>query len=279
MHSKYAFKGRKVEQLETTPDIGNRVTPIDTVAGPNALNIEGSPGRILWSWFFRELNDIRTRDYHFERWDVVRGHHCAVVKMDYIPGFAVKDKPTVTFWIDLNRGGHPLRVESHLGEALAWRTDAIELAQFPLPGGKDAWLPVDGVTEFFRWGLESYDVPLVRETSHVVVDTVRLNQNLPDRAFTLGGKADGPEPAGLKAMKREFEDVSPRTRRKLRRDPKGVGEQLDKELAAADQQARMLEASSVARQSWDWPTVSIYAFATAGIFSLCAVLVMKRGQR
>ena len=156
------------------------------------------------------------------------------------------------------------------------RIHDILLDRFKLPGGGEAWLPVQGVSESFSLNRKSYADPIMCETYHVVPERPVLNRDLSDRVFSLAWKENGSETDGLLTSRREFDEAARRFRSSLPpRDPDSVKERLDKEVAEADRQSKMLEASSATRSSWSWLTLLPYGFSLGGVGLVGVVAFLK----
>jgi len=255
LHSLKTLHQGKIEDLTVNPDsraIGKAKVTHGTSA---SLRDTGSPNYILFLWFFRPvIENPAARRYEYQGWEDIDGHKCLRAQFDYIVGYEGKNKPVIRFWIDMARGGHPLRVETYMGGKLMSRVGAIRLDRFALPSGGEVWLPTDGSLEYFAWGPKNFERPVQRETYHVVGGTVRLNRNLKDAVFSVKWKDDTPETGGMSRMRREFESASSATEHAPRepRDPESIRERINKKLIEADLQSEMLQASSAARSAWTW---------------------------
>jgi len=271
-----ALLGNRLEELSGVPDSKDlaqvRVRRGDTAA----FRSLGATHNILYIWLFRWMCMRGGRNFESPGWEEVDGHRCLRVELDFLPGFKAPSKLRVRAWLDVARGGHPLRIELRRGVELLWQAHDIKLLRFQLPGGGEAYLPVDGVLDSYSFNWKSYQEPIMRDTYHVVTDTVRLNRGLTDRIFSVAWKDGTPESAGMQRMRREFDQAAIRARasRPLR-DPDSVRERLDKQLAEAGQQAKMLEASAVARSGWAWATVLPYGLSIGGVTLLGFVAFVK----
>jgi hypothetical protein len=213
-----------------------------------------------------------TWGYRFLGWEDVGGHHCLKVQFDEVYGLpdGIAERPTVRYWIDLERGGHPLKVEFRRGDKIRMRTAKIELEQVTGSDGRDYWFPVRGVTYVYPALVSGYvDRPVAYEVYKVLDGTVRFNQNLPDSFFTLDWKGAVPENRQLATRRKEF-------RKPIRRsDPEGIKRQLENDLASANQQSEELEASSQARARWSWSALAQVTFASVGVVFLMAVGIWR----
>lgn len=279
VRSTKALHQGRVEELTVNPDTRDlgKVRVLRGTGG--SIRETGSPNYILYLWFFESLKDPSDRNYEYRGWEVVDGHRCLCVQFDFVPGLKMKDPPKIRFWMDLARGGHPLRVETDMGGKLASRVSGIKLDRFELSRGGQAWLPVDGVLEYFAWGPKTFDSPTMRETYHVLKGTVRINTDLRDEVFSaVKWKGRIPPTPGWNRMRQEF-DYAATNRIREPRDPDSVKKRLDEKLREADLQSEMIEASSVARETWSWTAILQLCTAVVGISTLAAAVVWRRKSR
>lgn len=275
----HAILNGKMEGVTQIPDLGF-LKPETTKALPGVLNKPTSPERIVYLWYFQTLDDPARFGYQFQGWEDCDGHRCLKVQLYDVPEAGlenVEKKPTVKFWIDVGRGGHPLKVEYFAGPEINMRTEKIQLSQVPFAGGKSIWFPVRGETGSYYGGaktVERSSSPVSRETYAVVDGSIRFNQGLKNSYFTLDKNRSLPEIAGLRALQQRLNHVPP-----LRTDPAGVKERLDKMLVEADQQAKQLEASSAARETWETGTAAQVGLIAFGVCSLGAAVFWWRRSR
>jgi hypothetical protein len=253
--------------------------PVVEDGGPGSLTVTPSPEWFSCSWYFSEFC---FRDYPgmaFENlgWDDVDGHRCLKVKLGLLPGS--KPSPNVMiYWIDLDRGGHPLKIENYLNGKLLSRTERIELAKVSDVSGKNLWVPLKG--EFCIYGsLASgiyQDYPMARETYGVVLGSLQLNLNLPDSAFVVHTKPRT-ELGNAVSLKRDHPiEVQPKKVERPKTDPASVKARLDAKLAEADLQATEVRASSPAREPWNMVVVLQAAIALVGVIAIVSAVVWNR---
>jgi hypothetical protein len=243
-------------------------------ANPGKLNRRGSPERMLFLWYFQGLNNPLDTHYEFQGWEDVQGHRCLRVELDEARGDKTRGKSRFRFWIDLERGGHPLSVDwirelSPGNAGVAFRCRDIQLAQFQ--DGSDAhfWLPVSCRAESFlgferkdgRGRFVIMDRPDIVETYHVITGSVVLNHALKDSDFAL--LANARKHTELKNVRLDVKRSPP-----FRSDPKAVQKRLDEALADAEGRAAALEASASERVSWDWSRVFSIGLPSAGLILL-----------
>jgi hypothetical protein len=111
-------------------------------------------------------------------WEQVAGISC--LKVDFSQGKAIN-----RYWLDLNRGGNPLKVESLIGDQLRYRVDEIELKSHIMPDGSGLWIPISGmVRTYLNNDLQSTSDPVFTESYKVLDGSVVINQDLGDRRFS-----------------------------------------------------------------------------------------------
>lgn len=184
-------------------------------------------------------------------------------------------------WLDLDRGGLPLRLEVSRKGLITRRTQGIRLESFTLDDGNRVWFPVTGETRFYsREEGEGKGDAYIQDVAHVIVNTVRFNKNLKDDVFTAERDiklATGPE---FQRMRKAFLDSRTPPGSEAKSDPDSVAARLAERLIEADLQAKQLEASSVARESWSWDTLLSVLIALVSTGALVtAVAVKLRGQK
>ena len=276
-HDTYALIDGKLSMASRYPDQGTDAIGTE-VAGPGRLNQSDSPERIFFHWFFKTKRDYGELAFEDQGWEEVDGHRCLRVQLDVFPAAQlskqVTDRAYMRFWIDLARGGHPLKVEYYNGfwyPGLNMRCHGIELGQVPLPDGRLVWFPVRGRTESFGTTKGMTSKPVGLETYFIVDGTIRFNQNPPDSMFQIQWKGKMPETAALAKLRKEFH-------RPVRNDPAGIKERLDRSLAEADSQTKQLDASAPQGEGWAawW---SRMAFFGSGVVLLAGTAVWKWRSR
>jgi len=263
-----------LHELALIPDAGVRDTKPEKSAGaPGSMSRDGSPNRFLFHWYFQALSEADLPKIHTRGWEVLDGHRCLVVNVVASEG---KNGLSHRFWVDLERGGNVLKFEGYSGANLRYRTRDIKLNKF-MAGAKEVWLPVGGTVDTFMWGSDYRDVPIYRETYAVVNGSVILNAGLSDADFSVtkrdrsAGELDKLE---LSARYREAMSRPPPD--PMRTDPPSVRERIDAQLAEADRQAKMLEASAPSRESWSWVGAVQVTVAVAAVALIVTALMMRR---
>lgn len=267
VHSKHALLKERLEEIEEVPDLRQGGNIRAGVGSPGSLNFTGSGHRFICYWYFASLSNGQDLNYKFLNWETVGDAKCLCVELVRNSGLPTDNQITYRLWIDIDRDGHPLIVESRKADQLMWRVHDIKLERFDSPKGRRQWLPVDCTYDSYLWGGKYESRPVFTERYHVVTSSVRFDQNLPDKMFSVRWKGTLPSSPGLKAIQRQFDDSSFSVKSRLRTDPAGVQQQLDRQLKEADRQNRMIEASTDASGISMW-----LQFAAVGSLILVTIV-------
>lgn len=271
VHETLAMLRGQFESATLVPGVKAPPPVLRETGGPGSFAKPGSPELILYLWRFKSLKNLDDRGYEFQGWEDVGGHRCLKIQIGRFrkgaedasksPGRSGLTTETV-YWIDLARGGHPLKVERSSEGELISRVDEIRLEQLPAAGGKSVWLPVHGEIATFHWARDDFhDAPVLLETLDVIPGSARLNDRLADAVFTVKGGRGAFEDARLRRARQEFDTTQPPPRA----DPD-----------EADASEERLEATSAAREAAFWTPVTQLALAFSGVGVLVAALVLRR---
>jgi hypothetical protein len=279
----FAALNGKLAELDRIPDNDYNPAPRVTTASQGAFDRPMSAERILFLSYFRSLSGLANEDFADEGWEEVAGHRCLRVRINVFPSAGKKSvaaaktpMPWERLWIDMERGGHPLRAELWRGGDL-WNRREIELVQLPGPGGKPIWFPARGTTESFVRGDGSVSPQArVRETYFVVASSPRFNKGLADKLFSVNYNGSLPETAELRTQRRLFQSIPPPKREYGPADPENLQRLLDERLAQAEKQSSQLDASSTVGTNRDWTLILSVTLTSAGILTLGCVLFLKR---
>lgn len=269
----------KLEEVSFRPDMPKSFgKPKQSPGGLVSLQRRPSPLSLFTIIELMELvrdsGGFRTDNgYLFENlgWQEVDGVRCLAVRF-FTKASTEDGQPNIayTYWLDLNRGGIPLKREYRNGGRLGARTQEIEIAKFQLPSGETHWLPVHGVVQSFQGNQDQDETTADRETIYdIVAGTVILNQGLPDARFSIKWVSTAKSP-DLQAARAEFDRVAriaPQAKRKAR---------LETDMAVAAQQKKVLEASAPSREWWSWTILSSSALTIAGVIMLLWSLRLRR---
>jgi hypothetical protein len=244
---------------------------LGAMTGPNSID------GFLFFWLFRSIKDIGPWGYEQLGWEEVDGRRCLKVKLNWAPGF--KDWYRI-FWVDLERGGHPLKVEDYNEKGMTARLDRVILQQFPLgTSGERAWLPVSGVIESFDWGGESQTEPVIRSTMQVLDGSVVLNAGLPDSVFKLDPSNPGKPLTAREVQGPIRQAYLEQPSRQTRVNMKGVDENVDRLVAEAEKQGEALEAPALSRTTWTGTRITQVVLFGVGAALLAAVVYTWRRTR
>ena len=277
-----ASAGGFVEKVTQVPDLNRRPVLKKSSGGTGSLKSPDSPHCFHYSQFFLTLSDPAGWGYVFQGWEQVGEHRCLRVRLNQAEVPDTNFSLYKIFWIDMARGGHPLKVEDYTDGEMVGRLDDVELRAFPLVSGAEVYLPVKGTNGGHEWyrnvpgqaqtRREISAEPFVRREVGVVLNSVQLDQGLPDTVFDLKAQRSGlPEVGNLRALQRIatgrglYPVAATQRVERARTDPKGVQERLDKMLVEADKQAVELQASSPSQLGWSWAMI---AQAIAGVSGL-----------
>ena len=247
----------------------------------HSLNRYGSPNLLFRTWLLLDLAKHSAERYRFVGWDSIDGHNCirfrliADDKQDH-EGFYDE------YWVDLERTANVLRVDSFDAKKLRARLDSVQLQEVSTVDGKTAWVPVQAQLRGYAFDGQYYDNPVTEEKIAVVDGTILVNQGLPDAAFDVTREAGLPGKGELDRLRRQAsesplaKDFAARPSQSDRLDPVGARERLEKQLAEADHQAVMLEASAPSRESWILTNASQVVALVAGVCLIGTALVLRR---
>lgn len=263
-------------ELSVLHYIGNGIDDRKEVrgGGPGVLNETFSPERILYLWFLQPKHLAQWEGgYQFLGWESVDGHECAVVLYGALESAATGTPSFGTkLWVDMERGGNPLKVElwDHMGRRLL--CTGIELGQVADPSGRQFWLPMRGHAIGFPIHKGKYlDHPGGIETYHVIDNSYRLNQGLSDGDFTIERAARRGDSKVMQVAEQTYRKSLPRN------DPKGIQERLARQLAEADAEAGEVRAPHSSGSPWETVALQVPLFLLGVSIVLIASKRMKAG--
>lgn len=149
--------------------------------GPGAFFSSDSPETFQFLWRYQSLKGVGDFGYKFLGWEDVDGHRCAHVEFDAHPSIA--QRTTLELWVDLERGGHPLRIKNSDGHDTVYVIDEVRLARHALPSGEQVWFPTGGRYTKYHGGGEYHDKPMGVANTYVLNGTLHFNQGLGDGVF------------------------------------------------------------------------------------------------
>ncbi len=274
-----SVEGSVRRELAGVPDRGVKHAEIGQASSVAELNYPAWPHRILYLAYFNTLPSNIRSTFRHEGWEVVDGHRCLKASLNPNPGVPPDNLLLEKLWIDLERGGHVLRLEHHHQGHLRLRLSDVELRELPMPSGDLVWLPIHGRVESFGWQVTSgkkpslkwFRAPQVREEIHFMAASAKLNQGVT-----------------AEAIKVQFEQGMPvhGTHQPSQTDdlqlPVPVHEAqnlLDQSLLAADAQLGEFRAISRARSRWSWGTILPATFAVMGLVVLAWLAYLQKRAR
>jgi hypothetical protein len=266
----------KLEILDQIPDLARKLTPVDRRnGGPGSFNSMASPEPFLSFWIYRKIL-LDPLTYHYE--DVgseqVDGHACRKVQVNEFARYELPERRLVFYWVDLERGGLPLKIEYTRNGKVRRRTHDIKLQSFKTDDGHQVWMPISGVTDFFvEEGGDFAGATYIRDNCSVVPTSVRINQGLEDSFFSVRREPTESSSEVIRKAEDRFNEASAgkQATRDMPTDPKRVQERLASNLAEADRQSQEIKASSVAREADRQPSLLTITLAIAGVLALIVI--------
>lgn len=257
-----------VERNPRSPFV-SKVTPV-----LSRFYVPGSPVYYYTPAFFAWYNDSAKFGYEYNGWEEVDGRQCLHVTI-----FPVKSSTKIArqFWIDMERGGHALRIATFHDDKLTDVVTKVDLKSFRDRYGDTVWMPMSATYDQHTWARTWYKEPVLRTTSRVLETSLRVNVGIGDDAFDLVKKVVDLHPRGISREWLALVDASKRPR--LRTDPSGVKEHLNKLMAEADRQARLIDASSAAELEKRWSIAPGIGLAFFGVGLLAGVAIWKWSRR
>ncbi len=272
----------RTERLIRDPDQKSAQPQKHSRAAPRSLIAPGSPLRMVYSWQFRNADPSEFPDFEALGTEAIEGRRCLHVAFNTYASAKTLPIPRSHYWFDLDRNGHPIKVEYREGDRLVSRA-TIKLSQVDAEDGSRPWYPVRGLFESFKMtsrGAEGpvtreADQPFTREIVDVVTSSLRLNAGLPDEVFSIASNGGATDTSGLKALRSEF--LNPVPRPKERTDFKSVQERLDRDLEQAEGQAKRLDASRM-DEGLPWGQWSLFLMVGSGLLitTLAGFLMWRR---
>jgi len=233
----------------------------------------GSAGRLFLVRYLKAFARYPKKRVIHEGTADVDGHSCEVFSFVWGKDFEkpITDASGVErFYLDFQRGGHPIKVEICTGSRIEARIVGIKLESFQDREGHAVWLPVYGRYEA---GDRVGDPPTNTEIISVMRGSVRINAGLSDEHFRLRFKDGTPIKDGVThKVVRSGKDVS--------EPPVNLAqaqEQLRRQIQEAEAQGKELRANSLARGG-GWTNVTWLPWTVALLMTivLCVMLIRQR---
>ncbi len=286
IHRKVAHLGGKVERLQMSADAKQSTHPERFLrqghGGPGSLSGPQTPYILFHTWHLLDPSFPVAWGYEFQGWEAVDGRRCLRFQVKRRPNAPADDPNFERYWVDVERNCSVLRAEYYNGSKLSARIDEVALLACHLSEKEVYWVPVRARMRGFEWNGEFQAEPFCEETIRVVDGSALLNQGLPDLIFSVKRSSGLPQRGELErlrsrashsSLERQFQSASATP--KNRTDPASISKRIDERLAQADQQAKQLEASSPARETWSWSLVWQLLSAALGTVLLVGAGVWK----
>ncbi len=253
LHGRRSVFGRNMDHAKAG---GGEVTD----ARFPSLYEQGSPTQLLCIDHLISGMDYPDKRLEIQRAETIGGHRCQV--LDLIQGSdpAKDHQYTITwrFWIDLERGGHPIRIEkTYPGREMISRLVVDDVEQFDV-GERKIWLPTKATFEGFAWGGPNRKIvrksfPTSRERIFLIRDSIRFPKEIPDSRFKVNFTSGTLISDNLKKTQVEFSKQKPVVAKEGKRPTRDETEQqLQEQLRLAEEQKKELRASSLEREG-DFP--------------------------
>ena len=250
-----------------------------TVSGhmPGELQSPGQPGRLIYLTFVRDYAAQIHGSFQSFGKEEVNGHECLKVAFDQFQGV------TQTFWIDLQRGEHPLKWEFTRGGKVHIRVKDVELARFKAGSDTEVWIPIKALAtgHLMRVSpppapLQLFSEPVVVEVIAIRPETVKVNQilaaNAMDVQFEKGGfvkdytKGTVSIHGGPESLPTKLNDLSPQSAQEI----------VDQGIEEAETQVRGLQAGSPSRDPWAGARIWIVPMIALAVVALAGAYWLRR---
>ncbi len=272
-YQRTSFLNNQMETVNFCPDRLGLANQIQSAPGDlNSLYSRNIPS-FFFMWFFKTIRSYQEHGYQYLGWEQLEGHRCLHVKIGRAPLLSNPKTSYFQLWIDVERDGHPLKIELFDGDGLMERLDKVQLKKFAIRNDKFVWMPVYSELTSFNWTGSYYNTPIIHEKSWVVDGSLSLNSSLSDSIFSVRSKSRLPETPYLRRYYEQFTEASKKN--VLKTDPKSVRERLDKQLAMADEQAKELQASKPADLASNFNLLVQLVVALAAIACALVALVIR----
>ena len=279
------------EDLEASPDylppLRDR-EPRISASGSGALDRPDTPERFFLASFFRGHVNVEEYGLEPQGWEEIDGHRCLVVR-SYLgrrpqPNAPARPRSYHKLWLDLERDGHPLRIDRFDGDKIAIQT-FVTLERLARPLGRLTWFPSEARTSdygmlFDRGVVTRKTEPDYFETCKILGYTLKFDQGLSDTYFSTKKQALVASDETLAKLKREMEAYKPPAKIVEPSDPESRNRRLNDALTRADAQSARLEASSAARAGGHWSVVFLpWALLLAAMLSVGFLLHRSWSRR
>ena len=218
-----------------------------------------SPFRVLCIDHLISAIDYADKRLKIQPAEIIDGHRCEVldVILSADPAKDTEFTTTERFWIDLERGGHPIRVEETYPDHKMISRLVVEAVEQFDAGGRKIWIPTRSTDEGFAWAGPKrtpgfLPFPTSRQRIFLIRDSLRFPKEIPDSRLNLNYRPGTIISDNLKKKQVEFsrQKVEVSHDRGPTRDE--TEQQLQEQLRLAEEQKKELQASSWEREG-DFP--------------------------
>jgi hypothetical protein len=266
------IEGGKKSEVELIPDSKLEVQLPTVKLNLLSLMDDGCAPRYFYASFLRQVQATGPSVLKISGWEPVDGHNCLKVVVNAFPSAPFERTLAVHLWLDIARGGNPLRVEQHFRGEIRRRIDQIRLKEFADAKGRGVWIPISGRSQTFRWNRKVYPHPITEDTFYVVQGSVILNDPRDKREIMDSGSRRIHERAVRTGGSVK---LGGRTQQQARMRPAEVRKQLEAQLKEAQQQHGMPDASRSAAPAFWETTFPQWLFGGIGIAVLVLCLVIR----
>lgn len=267
--------GDRLKRHTDSPDRYPQPMNVQEEAGSGgSLNHDGSPHRFVWFWFFRENPDLTAHGYRWLGSEKIEDRDCDGIAVSMAPDLGMDNR--FEFWMDLERGAHPLRIDMYHAGKLILRTHHIRLAKFKAIDRQEVWLPVHAEVDGFD-GLA--DTPISNSVYDIVAGSVTINGGTVAKDFEIQAVGEQARTAAFRPIQARMDERRGRARQKLetvRSDPKSVRAALDSALIEARAQESLLTASSPGQRRINGAAAARWTLTALGVGLAGSALVLAR---
>ncbi len=272
-YQRTTFLKNVMESSEFYPDLPMPSRPERVVNTNLNMIVSKNIPTFLFLWVFQITKPLQAYGYSFRGWEEIDGHRCLHVGLHRMPVAVAPNSQVIDLWIDLGRGGHPLRVETRDGGNLNERIDNIRLIEVVAKDGKKVWVPFTSETSTFGWSGRYYSKPILHETTTMVEGSLTVNASLHDSVFDIRGPSRLPKTPILDGYRRRFDEIA--AKHVVKTDPKSVTARLDESLRLAESQAAELVASKPAEATSGFVTLLQVVIAAVSLIAVIGAFVLR----
>jgi hypothetical protein len=170
------------------------------------------------------------------------------------------------FWIDCNRGGHPLKAEFFQNDQRTILCKDIVLKKVAIDTTESVWIPISGAVETFQWTDGLHEDPIYREHYHILDQSISMNTPKIQKHFVMESILDRyPE---VKRMSKDPRRFGPRGRATLE-------SRLSAHISESEESSKLV--ADLEEKNW-WSDVSAASLipTTFGVLCFFAAYLLNR---